>query len=73
MTHDGSTPEAQSPTTPLADRRETKIMMEVKAVYPGPGASWVSMKERLKGEITGAFQAFNNAKPDLRLPTIKDN
>ena len=29
------------------------------------------MKERLRGEITAAFQAFNNTAKELRLPTIK--
>ncbi len=56
----------------MAKRKETIIKMEVKVAYPGPGASWVEMKERLKGEITAAFQAFNNPTPDLRLPTIKE-
>ena len=72
MTLDGAIPETQSPTTPLAYRRETKIVLEVKVAYPGPGASWVGMNERLKGEITAAFQAFNNATRNLRLPTIKE-
>ncbi len=30
------------------------------------------MKERLRGEITAAFQAFNNAAKEIRLPTIKE-
>ena len=55
MTLDGAIPETQSPITPLTSRRETKIVMEVKVAYPGPGASWVGMKERLKGEIRAAF------------------
>ena len=69
---DGTTPDTHSPITILARRKETRIVMEVKVAFPGPGASWVGMKERLKGEITAAFQAFNNATPDLRLPTIKE-
>ena len=32
----------------------------------------VGMKKKLRGEITAAFQAFNNATPELRLPVIKD-
>ncbi len=30
------------------------------------------MKERLRGEITAAFQALNNAAKEIRLPTIKE-
>ena len=55
MTLDGATPDTQSPMTPLARRKETKIVMEVKAAYIGPGESWVGMKEHLKGGITAAF------------------
>ena len=72
MTLDGATPETTSISPPLKGRKETKIVMEVKVAYPGPGTAWVGMKERLRGEITAAFQAFNNASPDLRLPAIKD-
>ena len=70
---DNSTAKQQTTATaPPAERKETKIVMEVKVAYPGPGATWVGMKERLKGEVTAAFQAFNNATQDLRLPLIKD-
>lgn len=72
MTLDGVTPVVPTPPIPLAQRKETKIVMDVKIAYPGPGTAWVGMKERLRGEITAAFQAFNNAAKELRLPTIKE-
>ncbi len=72
MTLDKATPTILATPTLLIQRKETKIILETHAAYPGPGQAWVGMKERLRGEITAAFQAFNNATKELRLPTIKE-